>query len=381
MNNTLSSVTENFMTDGIFTYLVNSTAWTAPFSNAIELNLQYYGNISGDKPISPLVNKLLGDNETLSVANMTSLANVLIAMYGKKWNKLWDTTQLDYNPIENYSMVEAENINDNTVSSRKTTYNTTIKDVGSDQLTNDLTQTLTNKLTDTKTLNLANSHEVDLTDKRTDDLNHLTTNNLTDKLTNDLTDTTTKTGTVGTVDHSGTVNTPNTTTTENTFGFNSSSAVPATTTSRTGTENSTTDTTNTITNNTTDTLKRTGTETTLKTGTETVADTGDVTTTRTGSETITDTGTETYAKTGTETTANTGTSTTAKTNTNTHTGADEVAGSDDKTVGRTLKRNGNIGVTTSQQMLQAERDVWMWNYFTDALFPDINSVLTLSIYE
>ena len=82
MNNTLSSVTENFMTDGIFTYLVNSTAWTAPFSNAIELNLQYYGNISGDKPISPLVNKLLGDNEDPPIARVsavnTSLTNQFI---------------------------------------------------------------------------------------------------------------------------------------------------------------------------------------------------------------------------------------------------------------------------------------------------------------
>lgn len=381
MNKTLSAVTENFMSDGIFTYLINSTSWTAPFSNDVELNLQYYGNVSGDKPISPLVNKLLGDNETLSAANMTSLANVLIAMYGLKWNKLWDTTQLEYNPIENYSMVEGENITDNTVSSRKTTYNTTIQDVGSDQLTNNLTQTLTNALTDTKTLDLTNSREVDLTDKRTDDLEHLTTNNLTDTLTNNLSDTTTRTGTVGTVNHSETVNTPNTTTTENTFGFNSASAVPTTTTSRTGTENNETDTTDTVTNNTTDTLTRGGTETTLKTGTETVADTGDVTTTKTGNETVTDMGTETYAKTGTETTANSGTSTTDKTNTNTRTGADEVAGSDDKTVGRTLTRNGNIGVTTSQQMIQAERELWMWNYFADVLFPDINSVLTLSIYE
>lgn len=381
MNNTLSSVTENFMTDGIFTYLVNSTLWTAPFSNAIELNLQYYGNVSGDKPISPLVNKLLGDNETLSAANMTSLANVLIAMYGLKWNKLWDTTQLEYNPIENYSMVEGEDIIDKTVTSRKTTYNTTTQDVGTDQLTNNLTQTLTNALTDTKTLDLKNSRDVNLTDKRTDALTHLTTNNLTDKLTNDLSDTTTRTGTVGTVNHSETVITPNTTTTENTFGFNSSSAVPTTTTSRTGTENNRTDSNDTVTNNTKDTITKTGTATTLKTGTETVADTGDVTTTQTGNDTVKDTGTEIYAKTGTETTANAGTSTTAKNNTNTHTGADEEAGSDDKTVGRTLKRNGNIGVTTSQQMLQAERDVWMWNYFVDALFPDINSVLTLSIYE
>lgn len=47
---------------------------------------------------------------------------------------------------------------------------------------------------------------------------------------------------------------------------------------------------------------------------------------------------------------------------------------------RTLTRYGNIGVTTSQQLLQSERDLWMWNFF-QSVFDDINSVLTLPVYE
>lgn len=59
----------------------------------------------------------------------------------------------------------------------------------------------------------------------------------------------------------------------------------------------------------------------------------------------------------------------------------DTAGSDVFTVqdGRVLTRKGNIGVTTSQQMIQSEVDLWRWNFFR-SVFSDIDSVLTLKIY-
>ena len=41
-----------------------------------------------------------------------------------------------------------------------------------------------------------------------------------------------------------------------------------------------------------------------------------------------------------------------------------------------LRRYGNIGVTTSQKMLQSERDLWTWNYF-DQIFKDLDAELGL----
>lgn len=41
-----------------------------------------------------------------------------------------------------------------------------------------------------------------------------------------------------------------------------------------------------------------------------------------------------------------------------------------------LHRSGNIGVTTSQQMLQAERELWTWSYF-DQIFKDLDNELGL----
>lgn len=59
-------------------------------------------------------------------------------------------------------------------------------------------------------------------------------------------------------------------------------------------------------------------------------------------------------------------------------------GQNTKTVDMThehqFQRSGNIGVTTSQQMIQSEIELWNWN-FLDDVFKDVASVLTLSIYR
>lgn len=46
----------------------------------------------------------------------------------------------------------------------------------------------------------------------------------------------------------------------------------------------------------------------------------------------------------------------------------------------TTIRSGNIGVTTTQQMILADREVWMWNFF-DQVYKDIDSVLSLPFYD
>ena len=46
----------------------------------------------------------------------------------------------------------------------------------------------------------------------------------------------------------------------------------------------------------------------------------------------------------------------------------------------TTNRSGNIGVTTTQQMLSAERELWLWNFF-DQVYKDIDSVLSLPFYD
>ena len=78
---------------------------------------------------------------------------------------------------------------------------------------------------------------------------------------------------------------------------------------------------------------------------KTIVQSGSEATTHTGTETVAQTGTETVAQTGTETVANTGSD------------IDTLSGQDTHTRNYTLTRSGNIGVTTSQQMIEAERNV------------------------
>lgn len=82
--------------------------------------------------------------------------------------------------------------------------------------------------------------------------------------------------------------------------------------------------------------------------------------TETGESTIDNTGTQTIENTGTQTLEDSGTDVTEKSH--------------------TLTRFGNIGVTTTQQMLSSEISLWVWNYFLNVIIPNIDGVLTISLY-
>ena len=53
---------------------------------------------------------------------------------------------------------------------------------------------------------------------------------------------------------------------------------------------------------------------------------------------------------------------------------------DTETGTRTITRTGNIGVITSQQMAQSEIELWKWKFY-ESIMRDVDSLLTLSIYE
>lgn len=46
----------------------------------------------------------------------------------------------------------------------------------------------------------------------------------------------------------------------------------------------------------------------------------------------------------------------------------------------TIHRYGNIGVTTTQKMIEDDRRIWLWNYF-EQVFKDVDRELTLPIYD
>ena len=148
-------------------------------------------------------------------------------------------------------------------------------------------------------------------------------------------DTTTQTGTVTT----GGQSTESSTDASSIYGFNSNSASDADSQSRTGT----TDVNQTETRNATDKVTHNTTDTETRNTIDTVAH--DTTNTETRD-----------LKTG-------------------QTGSEKVTG----TITHETHRHGNIGVTTNQQMLSAERDLWKW-YFYNYVFTDLDRFLTIGMY-
>ena len=203
--------------NGIFTYLQNLAVPWAGEDMAGVLNAEYHYNMAGMRTISPLIENMLADAETLTAEQRQTVADIAFSMFGLRWSKLWETLNFQYNPIENYDMTE--------------------------EMTDDVT-TIDYGHTNTRTANL------------------------------------------------------NTTDTREVQGFNSAAYNPS------------------------------------------------------DKDTIAETGTDTNAESGTDT----------------------------HTRDYTLTRHGNIGVTTSQQMIESERALWAWRYFYDVVFPDLNRVLTLSVY-
>lgn len=328
---------------GIFSYL---NALNPPWKEATEssvLDLQYHLNRSGEKWCSPVVRKLIGDGDVVTTEVGGKLANIIWAVNGLSWQKLYETLSLEYNPIDNYNMVENEDI-DSTGSSTSSSTNTRTDNLTKKTVAN-------NTDTDTGTIDT----DTDKSNTKTLDLTQTKTGQNKDSQTGtvgvDQTDT-------GTVKVNGSTQGDNT---NNLFGYNSSVAVPSDSGHTSGTSNSTT--TNNLANHK-DTdfgidLDKSINETVTDKGTDSDAGNEKKLETRALEqghkidETVTDSGTVSQEGSGEET----------------KTGTEK----------RKLTRKGNIGVTTSQQMITAERELWLWKFF-EQVFKDIDSILTLSIY-
>lgn len=92
-----------------------SMDWAATSRIAASLDLEYHAVRSGIKPPSYLVENVNADD----------VAGVLINMYWSDWYRLWHALELEYNPIQNYDMVEDGN--DDSTSTDDTSKSQTIR--------------------------------------------------------------------------------------------------------------------------------------------------------------------------------------------------------------------------------------------------------------
>ncbi len=242
----LNEVFPDWLTgDGIFHYIQNNTSipWSDPDISGI-LDTEYHGD-HGDRLISPLVRKLLNEDNELTAANKQKLANVITTLFLTQWQHTFALLSVEYDPISNYDMEEHETPAE-----------------------------VTHTITPAETTNTITPAETTIETQP-----------------------------------------PKVTTESSLSGFNSDSYVDSDKIESSGDSNNK--------------------------GVETL----DVDTAGSNKLEV------------------------------------DAAGSDVLTVQdeRTLTRKGNIGVTTSQQMIQSEIDLWKWNFYR-SVFKDIDSVLTLKIY-
>ena len=76
-------------------------------SKAITLDINYYIGHSGEKIISPLYAKLIEADENTA---LTIIANIIYNKFIDNWNKIYEAYTTEYQPLENYRMVENEKV-------------------------------------------------------------------------------------------------------------------------------------------------------------------------------------------------------------------------------------------------------------------------------
>lgn len=87
----------------------NDTDYTTSYKwldNYASIDLDYYLGHSGEKYLSPLYMSLLVNNKTES-----DLARILLNRFGENWKRKFEALNVEYAPLDNYSMEEEEKVN------------------------------------------------------------------------------------------------------------------------------------------------------------------------------------------------------------------------------------------------------------------------------
>ena len=86
-------------------------------ANCGALDREYIGNRSGDKYPARIIQRLIAahnpESDALTVVDRAQIVGMIVARFGDAWDRLYDALIADYNPIENYYMIETEKPKDN----------------------------------------------------------------------------------------------------------------------------------------------------------------------------------------------------------------------------------------------------------------------------
>lgn len=105
--NKMIDVYANYPTDGGVFSQMTTAPWVDTMTG-VNLDIAYLDGHSGERFCSNIINRRLDDSSVLSSDNRTLISNILWAMFGIQWTRLWETMNPNYEPLTNYKMTEDE---------------------------------------------------------------------------------------------------------------------------------------------------------------------------------------------------------------------------------------------------------------------------------
>ena len=108
---TVSMLIEHFPSymvgGGIFVHL-DGMPWYEDVDDLTSLDIEYFGNHSGLKQSSALIEKMtcFKDDGQIDDVEMQRLVQIIKNKFLHSWVKMWDAIHMTYNPLDNYDMTE-----------------------------------------------------------------------------------------------------------------------------------------------------------------------------------------------------------------------------------------------------------------------------------
>lgn len=375
--------------DGIFDYIPN-TPWSAGDNPLLDrmLYLNHGRRIAG--PVLDYYMTDPSDREyyySVEDTDKPTIGEMLWLTYGIKWNHIYKAVTAEYNPIDNYSMTEVEtgsgtvqsteqnNRQQAETSGRASTAETT----RADALSRELTGTNNDTIERTRDETEARTNGTQGTTSAKDGEQRANTLQSDKEVTGENSEKQSQTAVNSGTTHSKSTNNG----TGQIFGFNSSSAVNKDATTDNGTSDAeTAQSASTLTDNA-------GTRTDKQSGTDVFNEN----LSRERVETVETTGSDTRSTAGKDAESHTGQSGMTEETTNNSSqqvqsneranrslsdiGSNET--SETTANNRTLNRRGNIGVTTTAQMIAGEIELWKYNFYK-AVVKDVADFLCVGVY-
>jgi hypothetical protein len=167
---------ENIRTTGVFSHI--DMSWWEGF-DAETANIDYYINYSGNKSVSPLLTNFTYGNKLTDI-DKKIISTVVSNHYLNDWKRLYNAIYSDYNPINNYDMLETETTNGET--------GNTSKNENTNKTTTSVENATNDKMYGFNSVNASNKDDVISTGKQSEESENInnTTINATQKNNREL---------------------------------------------------------------------------------------------------------------------------------------------------------------------------------------------------